>query len=143
MAIPEFRDDGYLPMGLHKASEAEVRERFGSVNSRRIELMDRVSKWLELARVVKAHRFLVNGSFVTAKAEPNDVDCVCWLPRDFEQQYEWGRYEAVQLQSMIYLGAPKELYRAHDFDEWNLWLELFSKTREPTMTYKGIVEVQL
>ena len=33
--IPTFREDGYLPEGLHLAGEAEVIARFGSATSRR------------------------------------------------------------------------------------------------------------
>jgi hypothetical protein len=141
MPIPDFRDDGYLPMGLHKASEAEVRERFGSANSQRIDLMHRLAVWLSWARVVQAQRFLVDGSFVTAKSQPNDVDCVCWLPRDFRQQWEWGRYEAVKLQESVYRGQPKELYDCYTPVEWNWWVDFFSGTRDEQR--KGIIEVIL
>jgi len=142
MAIPDSRDDGYLPMGLHQATEAEVRERFGSANPRRVYLMSRVARWLELARIVKAERFLVNGSFVTAKREPADVDCVCWLPRDFRQQWEWGRVEAISLRDDVYRGSPEELYPARDLAEWNEWVVFFGGTRDPEKR-KGIVEVIL
>jgi hypothetical protein len=142
MTIPDFRDDGLLPLGVHKATEAEVRERFGQSNLRRIDLMDRLSRWLALARIVTAQRFLVDGSFVTAKAEPNDVDCACWLPRDFEQQYEWGRLEAIQLEQSIYSGMPKELYAARSKAEWDYWVDFFSHTRKPDVS-KGVVEVIL
>ena len=37
--IPGFRDDGYLPEGLHVATEADVTFRFGSSTSRRRRLI--------------------------------------------------------------------------------------------------------
>lgn len=91
MPIPTFRADGYLPAGLHLASEAEVLFRFGASNRRRRRLALRLRHWLELARQVGARRFLVDGSFVTTKPEPDDIDAVVLLPTDFESQVQSGR----------------------------------------------------
>lgn len=77
--IPDFRDDGYLPEGVHLASEAEVTFRFGASSPRRRRLVLRLRRWIELARLTGASRFLVDGSFLTAKEEPNDVDAVVLL----------------------------------------------------------------
>ena len=84
--IPDFRNDGYLPEGLFLASEAEVTFRFGTSNRRRRRLVHRVRRWIELARQVRAPRLFVDGSFITAKSEPNDADAVILLPPDFEAQ---------------------------------------------------------
>lgn len=48
MPIPEFRPDGYLPLGVHLATEEEVAQRFGEATARRRVLMARVSDWLSL-----------------------------------------------------------------------------------------------
>ena len=40
----------------------------------------RLSYFLQLARAAGALHFFVNGSFVTAKPEPGDVDAVCLVP---------------------------------------------------------------
>src|SRR5437016_5994677 len=68
MPIPAFRDDGYLPEGLHEASEEEVIARFGEPTPRREYLTGRLRRWLELARSVGARRLVLDGSFVTDKA---------------------------------------------------------------------------
>ena len=143
MPILDFRPDGYLPEGLHPASEGEVEERFGRATPRRRRLVSRVKAWLRLARVIGAHRFFVNGSFVTAKPEPGDVDCVCWLPDDFEQQYYSGRLAAVELYEMLVTRRPEELFGVFTLARWNAWVEFFSRTREPDGRRKGIVEVTL
>jgi hypothetical protein len=80
MPIPELRPDGYLPEGLFFATEAEAETAFGTVNVRRQTLMRRLSYFLQLARAAGTLRFFVNGSFVTAKPEPGDVDAVCLVP---------------------------------------------------------------
>jgi hypothetical protein len=66
--IPHFRDDGYLPEGLFRASESEVSFRFGASTPRRRRLTLRLRRWIELARGIGARRLLVDGSFVKAKA---------------------------------------------------------------------------
>jgi len=143
MAIPGFREDGYLPVGLHKATEIEVAERFAKSSALRMKLMAQLSRWLDLGRKVGVKRFLVDGSFVTAKSDPQDVDCVCWLPKDFEQQYEWGKYEAFRLREDIYRGEPKEIYPVFDDHQWNDWVAFFGRTREVDGRRKGLIEVLL
>jgi hypothetical protein len=143
MPVPAFREDGYLPEGLHEASEEEVAARFGASTSHRAFLMERLRRWLELARVVGARRFFIDGSFVTGKAAPGDVDAVVWLPDSFREQVSTGRPEAVELQTMITAREPKELFAAYSVEMWDGWLEFFSGTRELDARRKGVVEVAL
>jgi hypothetical protein len=143
MPISAVREDGYLPEGLHEANEDEVVVRFGVSTSHRAFLMERLRHWLELARAVGARRFFIDGSFVTGKAEPGDVDAVVWLPDGVREQVRAGTPEAVALQSMITAREPKELFAAYSVEMWDGWLEFFSGTREPDARRKGVVEVTL
>src|SRR5437764_6785983 len=95
--IPPFRQDGYLPEGIHQTTEAEVTFRFGTQSRRRRRLALRLRRWIELGRAVGARRLLVDGSFVTAKAEPNDVDAVMLLPDNFGDLVAHGLEAAVEL----------------------------------------------
>ena len=88
--LPSFRPDGYLPDGIHACTGAEAMFRFGSQNRRRRRLAVRIRHWIELGRAIGALRLLIDGSFVTAKAEPDDVDAVMLLPPDFAKQLERG-----------------------------------------------------
>ncbi len=81
--VPDFRDDGYLPEGLHLATEAEITFRFGTSTKQRRRLALRLRRWIELAQRIAAHRLFVDGSFVTSNPEPSDVDAVVWLADDF------------------------------------------------------------
>lgn len=110
MPIPAFRDDGYLPEGLHEASEEEVINRFGQSTPRRRYLVERLRRWLELARAVGARRFFINGSFVTDKSEPSDVDAVVWLPDDWRAQLRARKPEAIELWEMLQTRQPTELF---------------------------------
>lgn len=139
--IPAFRPDGYLPEGLHLASEAEVTFRFGSTGTRRRRLALRLRRWIELARQVGARRFLIDGSFVTAKADRNDIDAVILLPAGFQQQIASASEPALELEQMLLTRSPEELFAAEDEDDWNDWVEFFGRTREPDGRRKGVVEV--
>ncbi|HEV3343803.1 MAG TPA: hypothetical protein VG125_25745, partial [Pirellulales bacterium] len=142
-SIPAFRADGYLPTGLYVASEAEVLFRFGASGTRRRRLALRLRRWLELARETNARRFMVDGSFVTAKQKPNDIDAVILLPSDFEDKMEQGVEAALELEEMLLTRRPEELFAAEDEDDWDEWLDFFSRTREADGRRKGLVEVDL
>jgi hypothetical protein len=142
-AIPPFRSDGYLPEGVYLASEADVTFRFGASTKRRRQLTLRLRRWIELARDVGGKRFLVDGSFVTAKANPDDVDAVILLPQNFEEQVLEGVNSAMELDEMLLTRRPEEIFAAEDEIDWNDWIEFFSRTREADGRRKGLVEIAL
>ena len=141
--IPPFHPDGYLPEGVHRCQAAECVFRFGSGNARRRRLAIRLQRWIELARQVNAPRLLADGSFITAKSEPNDVDAVVLLPADFQERVERGEEAALELHEMLLTRRPEELFAAEDDEDWNAWAEFFSRTREPDGRRKGLVEIEL
>ena len=141
--IPLFRSDGYLPEGVYVCSEAEVTFRFGSSSRRRRRLVLRLRRWIELGRQVEAKRLLVDGSFVTAKEEPHDIDTVILLPQDFHQQLEREYEPALELEEMLLTRRPEEIFAAEDEIDWEEWVDFFSRTREPDGRRKGLVEIRL
>jgi hypothetical protein len=141
--IPPFRPDGYLPEGVYVCSEAEALFRFGSSSRRRRRLVLRLRRWIELGRQVGARRLLVDGSFVTAKEEPHDIDSVILLPRDFTQQLERESTPALELEEMLLTRRPEEIFAAEDETDWQEWVAFFSQTREPDRRRKGLVEIRL
>jgi hypothetical protein len=142
-AIPAFRADGYLPEGLYLATEAEVTFRFGASTPRRKRLALRLRRWIELIRQVGGKRLMVDGSFVTAKPDPNDIDAVVLLPPDFERLIEQGREPALELERMLVSRHPEEIFAAEDESDWNDWVEFFGRTREADGRRKGLVEIEL
>lgn len=141
--IPSFRSDGYLPEGVYVCSEAEVPFRFGLSSRRRRRLVLRLRRWLELGRQVGAQRLLVDGSFVTAKEEPQDIDSVILLPHDFPQQLEREYAPALELEEMLLTRRPEEIFAAEDETDWEEWVAFFSQTRESDRRRKGLVEIRL
>jgi hypothetical protein len=79
--IPELMD-GVLPAGIHLCTLDEVEMTFGRFqrSNRRIQLTERLKQYVKAARssgLVKA--LVVNGSYVTAKEEPDDIDLIVVL----------------------------------------------------------------
>jgi hypothetical protein len=138
--IPCFRDDGYLPEGIHRGTEAEVTFRFGTGSRQRKRLIVRLRRWIELGRAVGAQRLLVDGSFVTSKGEPEDIDAVMLVPASFSALVQQGVQAAMELEEMFLTRQPEELFPAENEAVWQGWCEFFKRTREPDRRRKGLVE---
>ena len=81
--IPPYNDAGNLPPGIHPANLPEIAARFGTGSELREVQMASLLWLVDLGRRVGASRIVVNGSFVSDKLEPNDVDCVLLIGSDF------------------------------------------------------------
>jgi hypothetical protein len=81
--IPEFDGEGYLPPGLHLATLKEISARFGRESELRRVQVESLLWMVDLARRAGILRIVVNGSFVTDKLEPNDIDCVLLIGPGF------------------------------------------------------------
>jgi hypothetical protein len=132
--IPAFNNDGYLPPGIHPASLEEVAARFGQEPELRQTQMESLRWLVDLARRAGVQRLVVNGSFVTDKWEPNDVDCVLLIGPDFPRD--------AAAQAVLEAGLPfinMELVRQEAFQEFTE--DIFASDRE--LVAKGMIEVIL
>ncbi len=85
--LPQLTAEGMLPLGVHAASLTEVISRFGMGSAQRVEVTRRLQRVLELAqRTNRLRRVFLWGSYVTAKAEPNDVDVMLVMAADFRSE---------------------------------------------------------
>ena len=141
--IPPFRPDGYLPDSVHLCSETDATFRFGAGSRRRRRLIVRLRRWMELARAVGARRLLIDGSFVTAKEEPNDIDAVLLIPPNFAELLDRGVEAALELEEMLLTRQPEEMFAAEDDADWQAWCDFFGRTRELDGRRKGLVEIVL
>jgi hypothetical protein len=81
---PEFNKQGDLPVGIHAATLEDVLGHFAST-PRRAVMARRLERNCALARSTgHLARFIVFGSFVTDKAEPNDVDIFLLMEDSFD-----------------------------------------------------------
>ena len=71
--IPPFDELGFLPVGVHPATPAEIEERFGRSSEDRRAQMESINWMIDLARRAGIQRIVLNGSFVTDIIEPRDV----------------------------------------------------------------------
>jgi len=87
MPLPELDRYGDLPVGVHQASLDEVIARFGHGTSQRQLVTMRLLRIYDLARGTgKLERFVIFGSYVTAKPNPNDVDIILIMRDDFRER---------------------------------------------------------
>lgn len=84
--LPPFDDVGNLPPGIHPCTVAELVERFGSGSEERETEISELLHFIEAAKAAGVRRLLVNGSFVTGKLAPNDVDIVFLPGPDYPRQ---------------------------------------------------------
>lgn len=85
MSLPEFNEVGDLPNGVHKASLAETIARFEGGSDRRKLIARRLERVHRVAsQAGHLARFIVFGSFITDKQEPNDVDVFMIMDDNFD-----------------------------------------------------------
>ena len=85
MALPAFSEEGDLPPGVYRATLPEVLERFGPGSVQQGAVADRLKRVYQLVTSTgQFARFVVFGSFVTAKDEPNDLDIILLMEDTFD-----------------------------------------------------------
>ena len=98
--LPPFTANGDLPPGIHPAGWNEIERRFGTGSSSRVNACAKLRHLHELAeRTGRLERLLVFGSFVSAGADPRDVDIVLVMAADF-------RLEEAQRESLTLFSHP-------------------------------------
>jgi len=85
--LPPFDEHGNLPPGCHLARVEEIISRFGCGSVEREVQIRELVEMIEWAREHGVYRLVINGSFVTEKRQPNDVDVVL-LPHPSVQGWE-------------------------------------------------------
>mgnify|MGYP003393828916 CR=1 FL=1 len=85
MPLPQLNSAGELPAGVHQATMTELLTQFGSGTPQRQAVTARLCRIYALAHATgKLERLVVFGSYITAKAAPNDIDVVLVMRNDFD-----------------------------------------------------------
>ena len=132
--IPHYNDEGYLPPGIHPATLEEIAARFGRESELRQVQMESLRWLIDFVQRAGAKRIVVNGSFVTDKLEPNDVDCVVLIEPDFPRDAD---AEAELLAGLPFINL--EIVDAEGFQQFTE--RTFATDRN--LVLKGMVEVIL
>ena len=148
MPIPALNADGLLPIGVLDCTLAEVRTRFGSFqgSDTRPRLFGRLEELMSaMERSGLFEALLLDGSFVTSKGAPNDIDVVAVLRpgHDFERDLPMSEYALVSRTLLrrrfgfdIIVAEPEsQLYKTY--------VEFFSRVRENPEARKGLVRLTL
>lgn len=148
MPIPALDEQGLLPSGVHDCTLEELRLRFGRFqgNDVRGRLFARLAELVaELMRSRVAVAIVVDGSFVTGKAAPNDIDLLLVLPRGHDWMADLGAFDYNLLSSL-------RVRRRFGFDAlvaedgsrlYQRFVKFFSGTRENPDADKGVLRIQL
>lgn len=126
-------DDGVLPEGIHDCTFAEIEQMFGRFQrtDRRIRLCEKLKAYLVEARTVSfVQAIIVDGSFVTAKEEPGDIDLIVVLEPgyDFTQQLRPFEYNVIVKTGVKRQGYPFDVFPlAEGTAELQRMIEFFTR----------------
>lgn len=145
MPIPEFESNGDLPVGLHQATLDEVLTRFGTGTFQREAVTQILTHIYSVALATgQLERFIIYGSYITAKSNPRDVDVFLVMKEDFEPDmvHDEARLIFRHAQAEEKLGASIFwVTQGRSFATIDFLIEGWQTTRDET--FRGIVEVIL
>ena len=85
MPLPPFTESGDLPAGVHPLTLREVAVKLGQLTPKRKMIARRLERIYRIATETGlVYRFIVFGSFVTLKPDPNDVDVFMLMENQFD-----------------------------------------------------------
>ncbi len=148
MAIPSLDSEGFLPVGVHDCTLDEIDARFGAFqhSDRRPQLFARLQAFFAEAKssaIIES--VLVNGSFVTAEPEPNDIDLILLVRagHDFTVDLSAREYNIL---------SKRRVFRRYGFDilvasvgseQYDRYTRFFQQIRFEPRRAKGILRLTL
>jgi hypothetical protein len=133
--LPPFDDHGNLPAGILLSTIEELAARFGNGSEERATEISELLQFIEAAQRAGVRRLLVNGSFVTAKLAPNDVDVVLLPGPGYPRQGPRLDSDELVWPFLQIIVAADDA----DFEAWAITQFGTDRKRRP----KGVVEVIL
>ena len=133
--LPEFNEDGNLPPGIHRSTLDEVVARFGTGSADRQAGIAELCEFVPWAREAGIKRLLVDGSFVTCKESPNDVDVVI-LASDEQPEEGQAALDSAVRWPFLHIQVAAD---SADFEAWALTDFAKDKQDRP----RGVVEIEL
>ncbi len=148
MAIPLLDEHGFLPGGVHDCTLNELKARFGSfqISDRRPQLFARLEAFLSEAKASRlVVSVVVDGSFVTAKPDPNDIDLILVVASNHSFAADLSPLEySVLSKRRVHRRHGFDLLVAHaDSDEYRRYVWFFQQIRFAPGHTKGILRLKL
>ena len=107
-ALPPLGKDGNLPLGIYRATLRETLSRFGKGSRQRFAVAQRLERIYRVSvGTGRLARFVVFGSFVSAKREPADVDVFLLMEDTFDMRQLSGEARVLfdHAAAQAYFGA--------------------------------------
>jgi hypothetical protein len=148
VAIPALNDDGYLPEGIHECAFDELVAHFGRFSSTdtRIRLCEKLAQLFQELRSTKLIRAVfVDGSFVTSKINPGDIDLIIVLPADFDESAELKpfQYNCISRKRVRTRFSFDVIVVIEDSLEFKNAIQFFSQVKNKMNTQQGILRINL
>ena len=128
---PKFSDSGDLPPGIHQSTLSDVIEYFGKGGFQRAIVSARLQRIYSLA-IETGHvsRFIIFGSFVTNKSDPQDIDIFLLMDDKFDVRRVTGEASIL----FDHLAAQNTRVQVYfGLDEWRR----FMGKKQPLSTGKS------
>jgi hypothetical protein len=150
MAIPDFTENGVLPAGVHDCTLPEAQEVLCS-NDRRAAVWNGLLGFLNWAEhLPPPTAYLIDGSYVTDKAIPADVDLVvditgCVEPSHQQWFEAWEQNHDYVKQTFEVDFYPFVVGVTNDFSAFFQYIRVEEALRRgiPSYVRKGILRVEL
>jgi len=133
--LPLFNEYGYLPPGIHPCTVVELVARFGSGSPEREVETQELLGFIDWARRAGVQRVIVNGSYATDAATPQDVDLVILPGPDYPKDQQSAVDEELNWPFLHVLVAADQA----DLEAWAMRDFGTDRQQRP----KGVVEVIL
>ncbi len=88
MLLPNFNEHGFLPEGVWNCEIEEFISRFAVFQRTdcRLQLCSKLEEFLaDVSKIKFIKEIIIDGSYVTEKDEPNDIDIILILDKEFEK----------------------------------------------------------
>lgn len=146
--IPAFDEGGLLPEGIHDCTVAEAEARFGSFqgSDRRVHLWGRFAEfWREAKASGLIEMLLLDGSFVTAKPAPNDIDLIVVVSatHDFGADLPPRQYDVLAQQRVRRRYGCDIVVARNGTDNLIQAVEFFTLVRQQSGRKKGLLRLKL
>jgi hypothetical protein len=148
MPIPTLSADGFLPAGIFDCALPELKARFGVFQGtdQRLRLFARLEALLLAMGSSRLFEMvLVDGSFVTAKPAPNDIDLIAVLHpgHDFERDLPMSEY-ALMSRTLLRRRFGFDVVIAEQGSSlYKTYVEFFGRVREAPEARKGLLRLRV
>lgn len=146
--IPAFNENGWLPEGVYDCSVEEAAARFGTfqVSERRPRLWANFTVFVGEAKACGLiEALLLDGSFVTANPNPNDIDMIVVVSAscDFATELQPMQYNLLsQRRVRSRFGFDMVVVRQGS-ENLELAIDFFQQVKQRPAERKGLVRITL